>query len=198
MRVHGSLAALALAAWLAGSPAARASHCGACAYPDGCCAAPAPFCPPTVRHRVCYQTVWEDKVCVRYKAVPHTVMKECRYTVMEPCYEQHVRTHKYCVSKPVWESYDVVQKYTVCKPVYEQHVRTQTYCVMKPIWTEYQVPVQWTTFKPVYEQHVRTHTYCVMKPCWQEYQVPVQWTTFHPVYEQHVRIQKYCVQKPVW
>src|SRR5437868_3856166 len=82
--------------------AARASHCGASAYPDGCCGAPAPFCQPPVRHRVCYQTVWEDKVCVRYKAVPHTVMKECRYTVLEPCYEQHVRTHKYTVCKPVY------------------------------------------------------------------------------------------------
>lgn len=118
------LAPLLLLSGLSYGQAAYASHCGACCYPSSTCDAPAPFCCPTVRSRVCYQTVWEDRVETPLRPVYTTVMKECHSSVYEPVYEQCFRTQRYTVCKPVWESYDVVQKYTVCRPVYEQHVKT--------------------------------------------------------------------------
>src|SRR5262249_38932924 len=69
----------ALAGLSALAEPARASHCGACAYPTQCCL-PEQCCMPVVRYRVCYRTVVEDKPCTCYGRFYHTVMKECRYT----------------------------------------------------------------------------------------------------------------------
>src|SRR5437588_183556 len=97
--------AAALAGLVALGGTARASHCGACAYPAASCC-PEQCCVPVVRYRVCYQTVEEDRACVRYRRVYHTVMKECPYTVWKPVYEQCVRESRYTVCKPVWEEYN--------------------------------------------------------------------------------------------
>ena len=69
---------------------ARASHCGACAYPPACCCQEQ-CCLPTIRYRVCYQTVWEPQTRTCYRPVYQTVMRECCYTVCRPVFEQHVR-----------------------------------------------------------------------------------------------------------
>src|SRR5437870_4968773 len=103
------IAALAGLGWL--QSAARASHCGACAYPAGRCA-PEQCCVPTCGSRVCYQDVVEERTCVRYRPVYHTEMRECRYTVCKTVQEQHVRECRYTVCKPVWEEYEVVRKFT--------------------------------------------------------------------------------------
>src|SRR5438128_1048778 len=79
-----SLVAALLGAAALASPA-RAGHCGACnypvsaAYPEQCEVA-------SVRYRICYQTVFEDRVQTCYRQVPRTTMKECRTTVMRPVY----------------------------------------------------------------------------------------------------------------
>src|SRR6185436_20666324 len=63
--------------------AVRASHCGACAYPAHCCT-PEQCCLPTVRYKVCYQTVVEEQSRTCYRPVYRTVMRECRYTCHRP------------------------------------------------------------------------------------------------------------------
>src|SRR5262245_2156021 len=98
---------------------ARAAHCGASAYPDGC-DAPEQSCLPRVQYRVCYHTVVEEQTAVCYRPVYHTVLKECRQTVLRPVYEQHVRECRQTVLRPVYEDYDVVRNYTCYRPVYEQ------------------------------------------------------------------------------
>src|ERR1051325_6426904 len=106
----------ALTGVLLTGPPARATHCGACTYPGGL-SCPQQVCMPTIKYKVCYQTVYEDRVCVKYRPVSQTVMKEERYSTMEPCYEKHVKEQRYTVCKPVWETYHVTHKYTVCRPV---------------------------------------------------------------------------------
>src|SRR5206468_6179349 len=69
------------------APAANASHCGACNYPR-LMRSTQQFCMPTVRYKVCYQTVCEERVCVKYRPVYKTEMKECRYTTRERVYEE--------------------------------------------------------------------------------------------------------------
>src|SRR5262245_8457675 len=95
---------------------ARATHCGACRFPRAMHSAHQ-VCMPQVQYKVCYQTVCEDRVCVKYRPVYQTTMKECRYTTYEPVYERHIREHRYTVCKPVWTTEHVKQCYTVCKPV---------------------------------------------------------------------------------
>src|SRR5690242_12597297 len=114
-----AVALTAVASW--GAPA-RASHCGACAYPQAACC-PEQCCTPCVRHQVCYQTVIEEHSCVRYRPVYQTCLQECRYTVCKTVQEQHCRECCYTVYKEAWEDYNVTRKYTVCKPCYEQHVK---------------------------------------------------------------------------
>src|SRR5207244_7619820 len=58
---------------------ASATHCGACRFPRGM-TSNHQLCMPIVRHKVCYQTVCEDRVCVKCRPVYQTTMKECRYT----------------------------------------------------------------------------------------------------------------------
>ena len=111
---------LALASLTLPEQTARASHCGACDYPAGSSCAEQ-CCVPSVRYRVCYQTVEEQKSCVCYRPVYQTVMKECRYTVCKPVYEQHVRECRYTVCKPVCETCYKECCVTVCKPLCETH-----------------------------------------------------------------------------
>src|SRR5262245_42960736 len=120
------LLAAALGVVLSGQ-GAQASHCGACTFP-GVLRGSHRVCMPQFQYKVCYETVYEDRVCIKHRPVYETVMKECRYKVCEPVYEKGVKEHRYTVCKPVWETYCVPQKYTVCRPVYEQCVKEHRYC----------------------------------------------------------------------
>src|SRR5262249_30882646 len=125
------LAALAASVWTA--EAARAAHCGACAYPVQYYT-PAQACLPRLQYQICYRPVVEEQTQVCYGHVYRTVLKECRSTVCKPVYEQHWREHRYTVCRPVWETYEVPRKYTVYKPLYEQHVRECRYHVLRPVY----------------------------------------------------------------
>ena len=101
---------------LASGDTAWAGHCGACNYQRAPCL-PEQVCMPTIRYRVCYQEVCEDRTCVCYRPVYTTVMKECRETVYQPVRETRLQEVRYTVCKPVWETYNVERRYKVCKPV---------------------------------------------------------------------------------
>ena len=61
MRIRNWLPLLAaVAAWAAAETTAQAQHCGAYTYPDSC-SSPEQRCLPRVRHRVCYQTVVDER-----------------------------------------------------------------------------------------------------------------------------------------
>src|SRR5262249_52402751 len=99
---------LAALAWLLAGPGQTAHagrHCGACTYPSECICKEQ-CCQPTVRYKVCYQTVVEEQQQVCYRPIYRTVMKECRYTIYKPCYETHYRDCKYTVCKTITEPYD--------------------------------------------------------------------------------------------
>src|SRR5262245_19615905 len=93
----------------------HANHCGAFGFPGALRSDR--WCMPQIKYKVCYETVWEDRVSVKYRPVYETVMKECRYTTYERCYEKGVKEVRYTECKPACEKYCVEQKYAVCKPV---------------------------------------------------------------------------------
>src|SRR5262249_46245486 len=115
----------------------EASHCGACCYPAASCYEEQ-CCVPSVRYRVSYQTVVDERTPTCYRPGHQTVMHECRYTVCRPVYEQHVRECHYTVCKPVWENYNAVRHYTVCRTVTEHGVRECPYTICRQVVQTYQ------------------------------------------------------------
>ena len=49
------------------------------------------------------------------------------YCTYKPVYEQHTRECRYTVMRPCYQEYQVPVRWTTCRPVYEQHVREQRY-----------------------------------------------------------------------
>jgi len=87
-----------------------------------------------------------------------------------------VREQRYTVCKPVWQEYHVPVRWTTCRPVYEQHVQQVPYTVYHTCYQPYQVPYRWCTYKPEYETHVRNIPYCTYRQCVQTYEVPVRFS----------------------
>src|SRR5262249_35058911 len=142
MRLKVAFAVLALAGLA--RPAA-ALHCGACSYPVTA-GSPEQCCVPTVRYRVCYQTVVGNQTQLCYRPAYHTVMKELRWATCRPVYEQHCRDQVYTTCRPVYEERDVVRKYTVQRPVYETKVRRDVVTNYRTEWQTHQVPQHYCTY----------------------------------------------------
>ena len=53
---------------------------------------------PSIQYKVCYQTVVEERVCVKYRPVYQTTMKECRYTVYRKVRRKFSRSLAFCCS----------------------------------------------------------------------------------------------------
>jgi hypothetical protein len=115
---------LCAAVALLSTSAVEASGHGACA--PSCC--PEACCVPKVRYKTCYQTVVECKDVCTYETVQRTIMKECRYTICKPVYEEQVRECRKIVCETVWEERQV----EVCGG----HWREEAVCIPGPCVTK--------------------------------------------------------------
>jgi len=169
---------------------------------DGCVNAPAAVLQPAVRYRVCYQTVWEDKTCVRYRCPAHGHEGVPLHRPASPC------TSSKCGRKPTRSASRLgtlrggaestsagPSTSSTCDPGLHGH---------EPVGRITKCRVQWTTYRPCTNSTFARSATTVMnrcagisgtrvldhanirlratpfapsatpcrKPMWQEYQVP--------------------------
>ncbi|MCF0234439.1 MAG: hypothetical protein HUK22_05610, partial [Thermoguttaceae bacterium] len=179
---------LVAAAVLTLATEAQAAWCGACSYrwrQPRACEFTSEVCTvmKTCRKVVfeqeqvtCYRTTFQKVpvtrrvLCTKY--VPEVQMREVRYTVCRPVWQNCQKTVACTVNKTVWQNCQKQVPYTVCKPVYETRQRQYTVC--KPVWETCQKQVPYTVCKPVYETRQRQYTVC--KPVWETCQKQVPYT----------------------
>src|SRR5262249_1821680 len=78
------------------------------------------------------------------------------YCTYRPVYQHHVRECRYTVCRPIWQEYQVPVRYCTYRPVYEQHVSCVPVTCYRPVTEPRQQVIKTYTYEPVWTEKAVT------------------------------------------